>query len=88
MFNPQTCARDIERLCKSGMGEADVIRKDPLGYLDKYCFDILESESDEKRSAVCDFWDKYKQYTGKSFDEMGEEVSSAFVKDFRALVEL
>ena len=88
MFNPQSFAVNIERiLTKRGyatLGNAYLIAKDPIGYMDSVLKDYeLMSEEHEKRSA--DFWDKYESYKGKSMGELGADLSQQLVKDIRKL---
>lgn len=89
MFNAQNQAIRIEmklRECdRATMGDADYIRNDPMGFLDKI-LPHFERTSDEAENASADFWDRWESYKGKRLDEFGEEQAREFVSEVIALL--
>ena len=84
MFNAQNPAVRIERVLRehgyARAGDADSIRKDPMGYMD----DVLkryEKVSEENNERAADFWEIYGCHVGERLDDFGEEMARTFAAD-------
>ena len=88
MFNPQSYAVSIELFLRPKgyalMGDADTIRKDPIAYLD-IVLSRYEKQSEEHEKLALNYWDKYEKYKGKSIDELGADVTTHMISDFKEL---
>lgn len=88
MFNPQAYAVRIEHcLTAHGYatsGDADFIRRDPLGFMDAV-LKIYEKISEENNLKAADFWDRYEKFKGDRLDDFGEESAKHFAEDVAEL---
>lgn len=84
MFNFQSVAVRIERKLRAegyaDIGDADLIRADPMGYMDTV-LNKYEKISEEHDRKAADFWEIYEHYKGCRLDEFGEEVANNFAAD-------
>ena len=88
MFNPQSHAYTLEVFLRpkgyAQMGDADKIQKDPISYLD-VVLSQYEKQSEEHEKLALNFWDKYEKYKGKSINELGADITTQMIYDFKEL---
>ena len=85
-YNPQSYAVSLEHKYHLPLGDADKIRRDPMGYF-KGWIDKEYDKSSEKAALIDAFDKKYGSYEGKKLDEMTEELAVEFVKDLADILE-
>ncbi len=87
-YNFQSTAVFIEHILRNhglaSYGDADNIRRDPLGFLDAV-LSIYEKQSEEKEIRAADFWEEYKSMEHKSLDDFGKDFSIRFYNGIKEL---
>ena len=84
MFNAQNPAVRIERILRehgyAKQGDADLIRRDPMGFMDAV-LKRYEKVSEENDGKAADFWETYECHVGDRLDDFGEEMARSFAAE-------